>query len=68
MTASQTITPQAPRPPASPLPANHQVDAVLEELWAVKREINAQARFDVKEIARLANAQSLDGLLRKKSH
>lgn len=68
MTASQTITPEAPRPPAVPLPTNHQVDAVLEELWAVKREINVQARFDVKEIARLANAQSLDGLLRKKSH
>lgn len=68
MTAPQTTTPGTPQPPAAPLPVNHQVDAVLEELWAVKREISAQARFDVKEIARLANAQSLDGLLRKKSH
>jgi hypothetical protein len=59
-------TPQLPLPPNAP--KNRQTDAVLDELWAVKRAINAEAKFDAKVIAKLANAQRLEDLLRKKSH
>jgi hypothetical protein len=56
---NQTTTPQEP--------SKRWLDPVLEELWKVKRAINAEAQYDAKKIAVMANGQHLDALLKIKT-
>ena len=42
-----------------------QADSILLELWETKRELNAQAKFDIAQLANQANAFSLENALSK---
>lgn len=53
-------------PQTKPTPQTPWIDPILQELWEVKRAINVEARFDVKEIARMANAHRLENVLQQK--
>ncbi len=45
------------RPPCTPLPGRAP-DAILAELWEVKRQLNAEAGYQVDVLARMAHAAS----------
>jgi|GEM_PF-1805623 len=62
---TQFASPVAAKPPPTS-PDVKWVDPVLKELWDVKRAINVEAKFDVKEIARMANAYRLESVLQQK--
>ena len=53
-------------PKTEQTPPKPWIDSILQELWEVKRAINVEAKFDVKEIARMANASRLDHVLQHK--
>lgn len=53
-------------PQTEQTPQKSWIDPVLQELWEVKRAINLEAKFDVKEIARMANAHRLESVLQQK--
>jgi hypothetical protein len=58
---NHTELPNTELPSPTPTP---WIDPVLKELWDVKRAINVEAKFDVKEIARMANSYRLESILR----
>jgi hypothetical protein len=56
------MTPEKQMPPRIPVKA----DPILLELWEIKRQINAEAHFDIAQLAKQANqfdiAQALKDL------
>jgi hypothetical protein len=52
---------------AKPVPRSHktEVDPILLELWETKRQINAEAKFDIAQLANQANAFDMKNIVQK---
>jgi hypothetical protein len=45
--------------------AHSKTDPILLELWEIKRQLNEEARYDIAELARRANAFDIDHAMRQ---
>lgn len=48
-----------------PVAVRSKTDPILLELWEIKRQINAEAHYDIAELARRANAFNLELALKQ---